>query len=517
MDTPRQIPIPFEAKLSQFLTPDEIYENANQKLLEEITEDRRIERKPITMRTDEFAEYFSMWANSLPDGGLILIGYRDDNAMEGCFFAGQSRINEVEKCGTTHCPDARYITKQIPIINHNGKEDIAILIRVRYREDKVVKTPGGRAFIRRGDSKFELKGDELRELEIDKRQIEFESEPCNLSYPSEFDTELVTQYAKKFQEKRGLSGHSNEHVLKINHLGKMRGGRFTPNNAFALLFARDPRQLFPGCKIRSIRINGEEERTGDKLNWEKDQWIDAGSIPRQIYQAEQILTAQLREFSRLGKDGRFYTAEEYPKDAWYEAVVNACVHRSYSQRTMNIFIKMFDDKLVIESPGGFPPFVTPENIYDMHNPRNPILMEAMFYLDMVKCANEGTKRMRDSMKILNLPIPEFAQKQTHAPIVTVTLRNDVKHRRVWIDKDASSLIGEVVWASLSENDKRVINSIAEHGKITVSGVQRLTSLSWPASNKLLENLKFKGIVENIRKPNVDRDPQAKWVLIRKNS
>lgn len=63
-------------------------------------------------------------------------------------------------------------------------------------------------------------------------------------------------------------------------------------------------------------------------------------------------------------------------------------------KNMNIFVKMFDDKLVIESPGGFPPLVTPENIYDSHNPRNPTLMRAMFYMGLVKEHAEGTKRMR---------------------------------------------------------------------------------------------------------------------------
>jgi ATP-dependent DNA helicase RecG len=59
---------------------------------------------------------------------------------------------------------------------------------------------------------------------------------------------------------------------------------------------------------------------------------------------------------------------------------------------MNVFVKMFDDKLVIESPGGFPPLVTPENIYTSHHPRNPTLMRAMFYLGLVKEHAEGTKR-----------------------------------------------------------------------------------------------------------------------------
>jgi predicted HTH transcriptional regulator len=142
-------------------------------------------------------------------------------------------------------------------------------------------------------------------------------------------------------------------------------------------------------------------------------------------------------------------------------------------------------------------------------------MEAMFYLDLVKCANEGTKRMRESMNLLSLPPPEFIQKQLATPIVSVTLRNNVKHRRVWIDKDASSLVGQTIWDCLTVNDKRVINYIAEYEEITVSGVQRLTQLTWPASQKLLHNLKYLGIVKQIRKPGIERDPQAKWVLIKK--
>jgi ATP-dependent DNA helicase RecG len=54
-------------------------------------------------------------------------------------------------------------------------------------------------------------------------------------------------------------------------------------------------------------------------------------------------------------------------------------------KNMPIFVKMFDDRLVIESPGPFPPFVTPESIYDSHQPRNPALMDALFYLEITRC------------------------------------------------------------------------------------------------------------------------------------
>lgn len=513
MTKSKQLDFSFEAKINQLLTPDEIYESADVELLNDLVEDKRIERKPIATRAEILAEYFSMWANTSPYGGLLAIGYRDDNSLEGCISSGQIRINEMEKLGQTHCPEAKFESKRIAITNLNGLSDFLILIRIHYNESRVVKTHNSKAFIRKGDSKYELKSNEIRELEIDKGQIDFENESCGLPYPSEFDMELIKEYSDNYSKSRGLSNeHTYEDILKISHLGKIHNGKFIPNNACTLLFAKDPRQIFSGCKIRFLRFQGEKEGTGDSWNVEKDIWIDNGSLPKQIVRADEILTAQLREFSRMGKDSKFYTAPEYPKDAWYEAIVNGCVHRSYEQRTMNIFVKMFDDRLEIESPGGFPPFVTPQNIYEMHKPRNPRVMDAMFYLDFVKCAHEGTRRIRDSMLEFNLPTPEFAEKQLHAPVVRVTLRNNVKHRKVWKDKDASGVVSDAMWKILSEQERRVINFIADNGSISVSQVQRLTEKSWHASRQILRGLKTKGLIFDNRKEDTERDPSCRWIF-----
>lgn len=282
-----------------------------------------------------------------------------------------------------------------------------------------------------------------------------------------------------------------------------------------MLFAKDPASRFPGCQIRFLRFDGEREGTGEKFNAVKDIWIDQGSIPRQIIEAERVMDAQIRDFSRLGADGIFYTAPEYPKTAWYEAIVNACVHRSYGLRNMNIFIKMFDDRLEIESPGGFPPLVTPENIYYVHHPRNPYLMDAMFYLKFVKCAHEGTRRIRDTMAEMSLPQPEFAQKEKQEAAysqVRVTLRNNIKHRKVWIDKDASAVIGEAIFKTLSQDERRIINFVVEYGNISVSQTQRLTARTWHSAKKLLISLKERKILKDKRTPGLDRDPGARFYL-----
>jgi ATP-dependent DNA helicase RecG len=312
---------------------------------------------------------------------------------------------------------------------------------------------------------------------------------------------------------RNLAEHTDIDILQLAHMGKLEHAEFVPNTACALLFAKDPRTKFSGCFIRFFRYEQDYEGTGEHYNATKDVWVH-GNIPTQIVEAERVLDNQLREFSRLGGNGKFYTAPEYPKPAWYEAIVNACVHRSYGLKTMNIFVKMFDDRLEVESPGGFPPLVTPDNIYDIHKPRNPYLMEALYYLDFVKCAHEGTRRIRAEMANLNLPAPDFKQsgESEGVPVVNVVLRNNVKHRKVWLDSSAAKVVGEALMKQLSLEEVRAINFVAEHKKIGASDVQRLTGRTWPAAKKLLMGLVEKGLLEHQIRTSLDRDPQARFIL-----
>jgi ATP-dependent DNA helicase RecG len=465
-----QLPLVFEGPLA-LLTVEEIYDRSSTDLFQRLKEDRRIERKPTGIHSQSLGEYFSMWANTAPDGGLVVVGMENDGAVGGCSQLSPKELNRLEKTGMEYCPDARFDSKRVEA----GSTDYTLVFRVYYRPDKVVKTVSGDAFIRYGDSKKKLNAEEVRELEIDKGQVEFELEPCGLVFPDDFDGQLVHLFCERFRKMRDLASHTDADVLELAHMGKTANGTFIPNTACALLFADDPRAKFSGCFIRFFRYEQEYEGTGQQYNATKDLWIH-GNIPTQILETERVLDGQLREFSRLGTAGKFYTAPEYPKPAWYEAIVNACVHRSYGLRTMNIFVQMFDDRLEVESPGGFPPLVTPANIYDIHKPRNPYLMEALYYLDFVKCAHEGARRIRTAMADLNLPAPDFRQsgESDITPIVRVVLRNNVKHRKVWVDSDAAKLVGEAVMKQLSQDELRAINFVAEHGAISVSDLQRLT-------------------------------------------
>jgi len=500
----------------ELFTPDEIFQQADSATLSKFYENSKFERKSAAIHARELAEYYSMFANTKPDGGVIAIGVRNDGTLEGCGSLQPERLNRIEQAGQ-YCSDAKHASRHVPFQRKDGDQDFVILVRVFYNETRLVETADGNAFIRRGSSKYKLRNSEKMEIRASKGEISFELEPCpGMRYPMDFDQDLIGQFVEAYHSKKQLDErHSHDEVLELCHLGRRRPEGFEPNLACALAFANDPRIVVPGCRVRFLRFEGEHEGTGERFNPVKDLWIE-GPVPRLIVKAAEALSTQLRDFSKLGKDGKFYTAPEYPPFAWYEAVVNACVHRSYSLRNMSIFVKLFDDRMVVESPGGFPGVVTPDNIYEISDPRNPRLMDIMFYLDFVKAAHEGARRMRDTMLEMQLPPPEFEQKEIDFHLVRVTLRNNIKQRKVWIDADVSGLVGEAVSRSLSDDERRVINFVAENGKINVSQVTRLTSrTSWPAAKKLLDRLVVeRGIFERVSDESMERDPNAHYRLRR---
>jgi ATP-dependent DNA helicase RecG len=501
-------------KILALLSPAEIFAGADQSMLETLKEDKRIERKPCGLHREQVAEYVNMWSNTPPDGGLLVMGMNDDGTWEGCSGIEQAALNRLENPQEL-CPDAPCETKRIPITRPDGSQDFAILIHVRRPFSKrIVKTVKGDVFTRRADTKKKLTADEVRNLQIDIGEVDLEQETCGLDYPAQFDAVAIRQFCDTIRGLLELSPVSDEEILAVRHLGQFKAGTFLPNYACALMFAVEPDRLLPGAKIRFFRFDGVTEGSGEKFNAVKDIWIEGLPVPKLIHRAEEVLEAQIRTFSTLGKDGRFYTQPEYPKAAWYEAVVNACVHRSYGNglRNMTIYIKMFDDRLEIESPGGFLPFVNAENIYGSSCPRNPKLMHAMYFLKFVKMAAEGTRRMRDTMTAMGLPQPEFAQKELGHSRVRVTLRNDIQHRSKWLDKDVAALVGSALAKSLTDNEKRLLNFVAEHKAINVTQAVRLCGLEWGTAKKALNRLQDMGILQRIAREDIDRDPKARYVF-----
>jgi len=114
-----QLSIPFGKPLGSYtsaqlalLSPDDIYSAADEALLVTLKEDRRLERKRATIHDEELGEYYSMWSNTAPDGGLMVLGQENGGAFSGCLMLEQGQLNSLEKAGVYHCPDANIETRR---------------------------------------------------------------------------------------------------------------------------------------------------------------------------------------------------------------------------------------------------------------------------------------------------------------------------------------------------------------------------------------------------------------------
>lgn len=190
---------------------------------------------------------------------------------------------------------------------------------------------------------------------------------------------------------------------------KEKNGKVQISSAAILLFGKNPQLYFPRARVRFIRYEGIEERVGTQMNVIKD-IIFEGNILKIVTNAVAYLDTQIKEKTYLGKEGLFITEEEYPKFVRQEIIVNAITHRDYSIRGTDIQIEMFDDRIVVESPGKLPGLVKTDNIRHTHFSRNPKIAEFLKAYSFVKEYGEKNHCLNLKKHCFKLLMMRFIKK-----------------------------------------------------------------------------------------------------------
>lgn len=334
-------------------TPRELWLRLQSSNVASFAEDRRLERKGSrTLHYDELAEYLSMWSNTV-DGGILLIGVEDKGRISGCHGLSANQINRLESLHTEKCPDATPESRRISV-TVDGIQSFVIAIYVPYR-GFLVETNKSEAFIRRGDSKHRMSAEERDDFRSTRHERSWEQRSSGMfDYPRDFDGKIVEEFCDNFKNREGKESWSREDVLIDRHLLREEDGNLVALNCMILFAAKDPRQQHPSCRIRFQRFEGTEEGSGSQFRPIKDFYVE-GNIPTILRRASQAMDELIYNVTWLNREGKFVTTPEYPRWAWFEAIVNALVHRSYSFSGSEITVKFFSDRLEVESPGGFVP------------------------------------------------------------------------------------------------------------------------------------------------------------------
>lgn len=141
-----------------------------------------------------------------------------------------------------------------------------------------------------------------------------------------------------------------------------------------LLFSEEPQAQLPKrCGIKVYRY-GTQDSEGFREALAFVPITVEGCLYNQIKQAVEITTKEIESIQHLGAEG--LQSITYPPETLHEIITNAVIHRDYSTAD-DIHVRIFDNRIEVQSPGRLPAHVTPQNILNERFARNGAIVRLL--------------------------------------------------------------------------------------------------------------------------------------------
>ena len=213
-----------------------------------------------------------------------------------------------------------------------------------------------------------------------------------------------------------------------------------------------------------------------------------GPIPEMVEQAETYILGAMRKATLI--EGMFRRdIPEYPREALREAIANAVAHRDYSAyvRGSYIRIRMFADRLEVQSPGGLFGNVNEENLEEEHSTRNARLMRMMEDMHIVENRGSGVKAMLQAMREANLEPPKFTDRRSS---FLVTCRN-----HTLMNPEAIAWLNQFAARALNDCQRLALVYLRQHDESHNSIYRRLNRVDAMTAGQELRRLVEADLVE----------------------
>ena len=458
-------------------------------------EDQTFDCKSIQIDPKALAITIVAFANA--DGGDIAIGVSDKTRKIEGVDQHTEKLNELLRVPLDFCNPSVSITSDLlPCTDKDGNENHILLMHIPASSE-LHTNQADEAFMRVGDKSRRLSFEERIQLMYDKGERYYEDTAVYGAMVDDIDMAAVERYTELIGYTKSANQylHENNGFITTNAKGEEQ-----VSVACILLFGKYPQKFFPRGRTRFIRYKGTEERVGAEMNVIKDVTFE-GTMLDQVKATIAYLETQVEEHTFLGQHGQFVTNRDYPKFVIQEMVVNACCHRAYNIKGTEIQIKMFDNRLVFESPGRLPGTVKPSNIRHTHFSRNPKIAQFLKAYDYVKEFGEGVDRVCRELEANGTPhlsfrLDDFILKITVPKVTERVIEKDVNvtekviktHQEV-IEKVIEKAV--VLNEKLTENRISIIKLIIENPYISKSELSKHVGISENSISRNIEAMRDK--------------------------
>ena len=465
-------------------------------------EDQTFDCKSIQIDPKALAVPIVAMANA--DGGVLAIGVSDKTRTIEGVDQHTEKLNELLRVPFDFCnPSIPVTCSYLPCKDKDGNENHILLMEIPASM-YLHTNQADEAFMRVGDKSRKLSFDERVQLMYDKGERFYEDTAVYGATIDDIDMDAVAEYTRLV----GYSKSPLEYLRENNgFVTTNKQGEEDVSTACILLFGKYPQKFFPRARTRFIRYEGVDEKVGAEMNVIKDVTFE-GTILNQVRKTIDFIETQVREHTFLGQHAQFVTKRDYPEFVIQEMTVNACCHRAYNIKGTEIQIKMFDDRLVFESPGKLPGQVKPNNIRHTHFSRNPKIAAFLKAYHFVKEFGEGFDRIcreqeangadvpsfRTDEFILKITVPKVSEKvtvKTKKVSEKVTVNDGDVTQKVTVTRQV--LLEKLIERASKNGDKLTKNRIAILGLMIdnpyISKIE-LAKVVGISANSIMRNIDY---------------------------
>ncbi|MBI4237710.1 MAG: putative DNA binding domain-containing protein [Deltaproteobacteria bacterium] len=369
------------------------------------------------------------------DGGVLVLGVEDSKKA-----TGRDRVYGIQENLESVAELKRLLGHRItPVIDLPHSEPLSFIeIGCTLRDGSagsilVVKVSksytvhsivDGGTFVREDNTNRHLSASQITELSMQRGA----TSAVNILADVPFEL-LNTIYWKEYRDYRKLTRDIDQALFHLGLARKDEKGKLLPTRAAVLLFAEEPAGLLDTkCSIRIFHYKGESIEHKVETNLLRTPKSVMGPLKVQITSARDIVIDSLATGVQVGPLG-FEIAQRYPVRVITEAITNAVIHRDY-RISADIHIRIFANRIEIESPGVLPGGVTAYNIgIRGSHPRNRALVDHLreFPQPPNLDAGEGVRMMFETMGQAELYPPIFlTQPAISKEAVIVFLFNELR-------------------------------------------------------------------------------------------
>ncbi len=423
----------------------------------------------------------SAFANG--NGGVLIFGVADDDTVIG--------IKDIKRASEFVSQKIKERIDPFPEIvmqihsTEEGKKLLTVEVMKGQETPYYYHGDGSmEAFIRIGNESVTANAAELKRLVLRGKNSSFDS----LITDYDFKDFSFSKLRERFMEwnRASMPEKSFESFGIVDDKGKL-------TNAGAL--------LADNCPIRYSRLFCTRWNGLDKSGGQIDALDSAeysGSLIILLEEGVRFVKRNMKTLWKKTPDSRI-EMPDFCERSVFESLVNGLIHRDYLVNGSEVHIDIFDDRLVIYSPGGMPDGtkVQDRDINAIPSTRrNPVLADIFGRLGYMERQGSGLNKIREAYEnAANYQKgmePEFYSDRV---LFMVTLKN--LNYKIAMYEAKNEALNRALNRALNENEEKILELIQKNPYITQVEIKEQLQIARSHVQKIMKSLVEREIIARV--------------------